>query len=235
MRGCAEPAAHVRSREGLAARTLGVRVLKREPTAPLKRSDRLALGGRYYGVLSEASISSRDCLFSRRCEAENFRLDLFCHVHPTPARPLGRPPSSGAKKMPRAGADFSFASSDFKALGAFFCNFPNRDLVILEARLPEPRTVGRRTRCCGSEASEAIPFPGADSIFSSRCGAISRRLPFCRRALSRRDPGDRNASVQKIDNRLGDLRRDGLGSWPTSAGYFLSNDEPKRRGRRWLR
>jgi hypothetical protein len=30
--------------------TLGVRVLKREPAAPLKRSDRLALGGRYYGV-----------------------------------------------------------------------------------------------------------------------------------------------------------------------------------------
>src|SRR5271168_1150911 len=49
-RGCAEPAAHVRSREGLAAQTLGVRVLKREPAAPLKRSDRLALGGRYYGV-----------------------------------------------------------------------------------------------------------------------------------------------------------------------------------------
>ena len=49
---------------------------------------------------------------------------FFCHVHPTPARPLGRPPSSGAKEMPRAGADFSFASSDFKTLGAFFCNFP---------------------------------------------------------------------------------------------------------------
>ena len=78
--------------------------------------------------------------------------------------------------------------------------------------------VSRRTRCCGSEASEVIPFPGADSIFSSRCGAISGRLPFCLRALSRHDPGDRNASVQKIDNRLGNLRRDGLGSWSTSAG-----------------
>src|SRR5271155_1341471 len=30
-----------------------------------------------------------------------------------------------------------------------------------------------RTRYSGFEASEAIPFPGADSIFSSRCGAIS--------------------------------------------------------------
>jgi len=30
--------------------TLGVRVLSREPAAPLKPSDRLALGGRYYAV-----------------------------------------------------------------------------------------------------------------------------------------------------------------------------------------
>ena len=32
------------------------------------------------------------------------------------------------------------------------------------------------TTSCRFEASEPIPFPGADSIFSSRCGAISRRL-----------------------------------------------------------
>jgi hypothetical protein len=35
-----------------------------------------------------------------------------------------------------------------------------------------------RVRSCGFEASETIPFPGSDSIFSSRCGAISRRLRF---------------------------------------------------------
>ena len=57
-------------------------------------------------------------------------------------------------------------------------------------------------RSCGSDASEALPFPGADSIFSSRCGAISGRLRFAV-SLSRRDPGDRIASVQKIDDRLG--------------------------------
>src|SRR5271168_5588772 len=34
------------------------------------------------------------------------------------------------------------------------------------------------TRSCGFEASETIPIPGADSIFSSRCGAISGRLRF---------------------------------------------------------
>jgi hypothetical protein len=32
------------------------------------------------------------------------------------------------------------------------------------------------TRCCGSEATETIPFPGAESIFSSCCGAISGQL-----------------------------------------------------------
>jgi hypothetical protein len=32
------------------------------------------------------------------------------------------------------------------------------------------------TTSCRFEASEPIPFPGADSIFSSRCGAISGRL-----------------------------------------------------------
>ena len=37
------------------------------------------------------------------------------------------------------------------------------------------------TTSCGFETSEAIPFPGADSIFSSCCGAIARQ----RRCLAR--------------------------------------------------
>jgi hypothetical protein len=36
-----------------------------------------------------------------------------------------------------------------------------------------------------------------------------RAIPFCRQVLSRRDPDDRNASVQKIDDRLCGLLRDG--------------------------
>jgi hypothetical protein len=119
---------------------------------------------------------------------------------PTPARPLSRGREEGAEGRRR----FQFCIERSQRIGRLFsATSPNRIFVILEARLPDPRMVSRRTRCCGSEASEAIPFPGPDSIFSIRCGAISRRLPFCRRALSRRDPGDRNASVQKIDNRLG--------------------------------
>jgi hypothetical protein len=43
----------------------------------------------------------------------------------------------------------------------------------------EPRSAARPlTKSCGFEVSEPIPFPGADSIFSSRCGAISGRLRF---------------------------------------------------------
>ena len=34
------------------------------------------------------------------------------------------------------------------------------------------------TTSCVFDASEALPFPGADSIFSRHCGAISRRLHF---------------------------------------------------------
>src|SRR5271154_2335037 len=40
-----------------------------------------------------------------------------------------------------------------------------------------PQSAARpNTRCSGLEASETIPLSGADSIFSSRCGAISGRL-----------------------------------------------------------
>ena len=85
-----------------------------------------------------------------------------------------------------------------------------RNFVIPAAPQPKLRTVTAR-RCtisCGFGASEPIPFLGADSIFSSRCGAISRRL-LSAVSLSRRDPGDRNVSVQKIEDRLGGLRQDG--------------------------
>jgi hypothetical protein len=44
------------------------------------------------------------------------------------------------------------------------------------------------TRSCGFEASETIPFPGPDSIFSSRCGAISGQLrpPLAMQPVSER-------------------------------------------------
>jgi hypothetical protein len=96
-------------------------------------------------------------------------------IPPRPARwaaPLRR-----ARRRCRGQAPISVLHRAIsKHWAPFYATSQNRDLVILEARLPGPRTVSRRTRCCGSEASEAIPFPGADSIFSNRCGAISGRL-----------------------------------------------------------
>src|SRR5271169_2532835 len=80
--------------------------------------------------------------------------------------------------MRNEGADFNSAYRDFKALGAFFCNFVTVRLLRLVSR--RARTLSRApcTTFCGFEASETIPIPGADSIFSSRCGAISGRLRF---------------------------------------------------------
>jgi hypothetical protein len=69
-------------------------------------------------------------------------------------------------------------------------------------------------------------IPGANSIFSSLCGAISGRTPFCRQVLSRRDPDDRNASVQKIDDRLGGLLRDG--------GAGTNIERPRDFGKKFL-
>ena len=52
------------------------------------------------------------------------------------------------------------------------------------------------TRCCGFEASETLPFPGADSIFSSLCGAISGRLHFAVRRSLAAIPASEAASVR---------------------------------------
>jgi hypothetical protein len=51
------------------------------------------------------------------------------------------------------------------------------------------------TRYCGFEASEPIPFSGADSIFSSRCGAISGR-PVCRQATRAAIPASEARSIR---------------------------------------
>jgi hypothetical protein len=82
---------------------------------------------------------------------------------------------------------FQFCLERFHWLGRLFCNSGHSR--------SRGRSAARRcTRSSGFEASETLPFPGPDSIFSSRCGAISGRLRFAA-SLSRRDPDNRNASV----------------------------------------
>ena len=73
------------------------------------------------------------------------------------------------------------------------------------------------TRCCGFEASETIPFPGPDSIFSSRCGAISGQL---RPSLTMRPVSERGAllpsggELRTARSRNGDrVRPSARSSW----------------------
>jgi hypothetical protein len=94
---------------------------------------------------------------------------------------FGSPPNPGplTPEMARlAGADFSFASSEIKALGAFFCNGACLSFSRLVGRSRARSAARPRTTSCGFESSEPLPFPGPDSIFSSLCGAISGRLRF---------------------------------------------------------
>jgi hypothetical protein len=73
---------------------------------------------------------------------------------------------------------FQFCMERFQSVGRLFlqqCNF-----VVLAGRQPESRLVSRAPvyHILWVRGFRALPFPGADSIFSSRCGAISGRLHF---------------------------------------------------------
>ena len=91
---------------------------------------------------------------------------------------------------------FQFCIEPFQWLGRLFLSlWPTPESLSFFRRVSRRRSATRPcTRSSGFEASETLQFPGPDSIFSSRCGAISRQLRFAA-SLSRRDPHDRNASV----------------------------------------
>ena len=145
-------------------------------------------------------------------------------------------------RLAKRTAYFSSASSDFKVLGAFFCNIPTpepgepdvswRDG---DGQAPTLRLVSRsgarsaarpHTRSCGFEASETIPFPGADSIFSSRCGAISRRLRFAVTPSRAAIPATKTPRFQRstIGSAVSSERADGAPVSPASSrsGQSLS-------------
>src|SRR5277367_5589527 len=114
-------------------------------------------------------------------------MDSRLEPAPSPPRYVGLPPGLGVTQLRNFATCHSWVVSRSRARSA-----------------ARPCTTS-----CGFETSEPIPFPGAESIFSSRCGAISGRLrPFAvrhSRAAIRRPKrlGSRD------DDRLGDLRRDG--------------------------
>jgi hypothetical protein len=97
-----------------------------------------------------------------------------------------------------------------------FCieRFQNLGRLILQLSQPchscgfahgQPRPF---TTSCGFAASEPLPFPGANSIFSTCCGAISRRLRFAVRPSRAAIPAT-ETPLFKDRHRPGDLRRDG--------------------------
>jgi hypothetical protein len=105
------------------------------------------------------------------------------------------------------------------------------------ARQPKWRTVGR------AAAYHILWVRGiGDHTISRRGFNLFKQLrrhfratPFCSHALSRRDPGDQNASVPKIDDRLGGLLREGgrgaSESRKFAAGQSLSGMGDRHDGR----
>ena len=179
-------------------------------------------------------IPSRFCDFSRRYGQENFRPAFWRR---------GR----RSVRLRGTGADFSFASSDFKALGAFFCNFPNwkfvpkpfariylisigyteskpKSFLVIFSQLVSRSRARSAARPCTTSCGFAR-FRG--HTISGRGFNLFKPLRRHFRAnsvsLSHRDPGDRNASAQKIDDRLDGLLRaaaqERLGSHPQIASF----------------
>jgi hypothetical protein len=97
---------------------------------------------------------------------------------------------------------FQFCMERFQVVGRLFLQLGNLvtfNFSILAALGRSARSAARPcTRYCGFEASETIPFPGADSIFSIGCGAISGRLRFDRDCGARRSGGQRQAPRSRL-------------------------------------
>jgi hypothetical protein len=111
------------------------------------------------------------------------------------SKPRGRSLANElALRFRRRRRRFQFCIERFQSLGRLFLQLlqPCHSCGLAHGQPRVPFTTS-----CGFAASEPLPFPGANSVFSTCCGAISGRLRFCRQALSRRDSGDRNASVQR--------------------------------------
>jgi hypothetical protein len=82
------------------------------------------------------------------------------------------------------------------------------------------------TTSCGLEASETIPFSGADSILSIRCGAISGRLGRAVRSSRAAIPSNRKAWAQKINDQP---RRSppGRGVRAVEGGHGVGSGDPR--------
>jgi len=106
---------------------------------------------------------------------------IFCHVRAHPDPSAGPPPCVGREEDAERRRRFQFCIERFQSIGRLFLQLPKTEIWSFSRLVSRSRArpaARPRTRCCGFEASEAIPFAGADSILSSGCGAISGRLRF---------------------------------------------------------
>ena len=135
--------------------------------------------------------------FSMLCRQENFPPAIFGASRPVDgaAADFGARPGASVEGVAAGGRDSFPVSRFINALQAG--KFPCRATMRIFFGTPEPPFVSRRsarpaarpcTTSCGFEASETIPFPDPDSIFSSGCGAISGQLrpPLAMRPVSER-------------------------------------------------
>jgi hypothetical protein len=104
------------------------------------------------------------------------------------------------------GRRFQFCIRRFQSIGRlFFCNF-----IILPARQPESHAVSPapyQILWVRGLRAHTISEPGSNLFKPLR--RHFRATPSCRQTRSRRGRDDRNTSVQKTDDRLGCLPRDG--------------------------
>jgi len=143
---------------------------------------------------SRAEIPSRFLDFSMLCRQENFPPAIFGASRPVDgaAADFGaRPGASVCRRRSRFFPRFSiyqcFASRKI-SLPCNNENFLRHSRAAFVSRRSARPAARPCTTSCGFEASEKLPFPGPDSIFSSGCGAISGQLrpPLAMRPVSER-------------------------------------------------
>ena len=101
--------------------------------------------------------------------------------------------SGGGERRVAPGADFSFASSDFKTSAAFFCNFPSLDWRRLQSRRRWVSASGApaRERRRGSNACLFVAPAKVPRFFLG----FERFQCFARRKISPRPPRGSNSTT----------------------------------------